>query len=295
MTQIGITLYKDAHQLRAPQLADLGRRIEGLGFESVWFLDPFGRDPFLISGFVLANTTTLKVGTGVATVYGRDPMATVQARETLSECYPGRFIMGLGASNPIVIAKRKGEWIAPLPKMTAYLEAMAEVQLVTPKPAMLAPLHIAAHAPGLQDLAVRLADGVITWVLPPELVRMARDRVGPALDVTACIPCVVSSNAEEAREIGRRYLSIYLPLAYYQSAYSKAGFDSSDYENRGSDRLIDAIVAWGEPAQIKERVAAFSTAGATRVVLNPLRLVEGATPGTESDWDSLGALASALI
>jgi alkanesulfonate monooxygenase SsuD/methylene tetrahydromethanopterin reductase-like flavin-dependent oxidoreductase (luciferase family) len=88
---------------------------------------------------MLSKTSTLKVATGVTTVYSRDVTGAVQTRESLSEFYPGRFIMGIGASNPIVIAKRKGEWVQPLPKMTAYVEEMTEVQLISPRPEQMAP------------------------------------------------------------------------------------------------------------------------------------------------------------
>ena len=106
MAQIGILLDQHAYNLSGQDLADAARRIESLGFESVWLLDSFSRDPFVTASFILGNTTKLKVGTGIATVYSRDAMAMTQAREAFSEYYPGRFMMGLGASNPIM--KRPG-------------------------------------------------------------------------------------------------------------------------------------------------------------------------------------------
>lgn len=300
MPQIGLTLDRSTNFLPAEQLAALVTKIESFGYESVWLLDAFGRDPFVASAFILARTKRLKVATGVATVYGRDPTAAQQILQSLSEFYPDRFIMGLGASNPGVIAKRKGEWVAPLPKMTSYLEDMAEVQLGMAKPAALAPLYIAAHAPGLQKLAARHAQGMLTWMMPSAIIAEARERVGADLNITAQILCVLSSDADEARSIARAYLAMYLALPYYQTAFEKAGFDVAECtEGGGSDRLIDSVVAWGDIPRIEARIEEFAAAGADRVVLNVLREdeakpEEGKPPVITGDWEQLDRLAAVL-
>ena len=300
MTLVGLTLDRTTNFLSGKKLAELAQNIERLGFESVWLLDAFGREPFITASFILANTSTLKVGTGIATVYGRDSTTTVQALETLSELYPNRFFMGLGASNPAVVAKRKGSWTAPLPKMTSYLADMADVKLAAIKPGVVAPVYIAAHASGLQSLALGHAQGIITWIMPTGIVAQARKHVGSQLDITAMILCVTGTNADEARRIARAYLTMYLALPYYQAAFSKAGFDSKDCtEGGGSDRLIDAVVAWGTPSEIFKRVAEYGEAGATRVVLNPLRAdptqqgINGA-PVVIGDWNGLQYLATEI-
>ncbi|BCG04936.1 LLM class F420-dependent oxidoreductase (plasmid) [Paraburkholderia sp. PGU19] len=299
MPLIGLTLDRTTHQLPAEQLSNLVTKIERLGFESVWLLDSFGREPFLACGFMLSRTSTLKVATGVATVYGRDPTGAVQALQTLSEFYPGRFIMGLGASNPIVIAKRKGEWVAPLPKMTSYLEEMADVKLISAMPERMAPLYIAAHAPGLQNLATKHAQGMVTWMMPNPVIKEARERVGAALNITSQILCVMTSDANEARSVARAYLAMYLALPYYQTAFAKAGFDPSDWSEGGSDRLIDSITAWGSTSDILARVEEFGNAGADRVVLNVVhedetQRVVGKPPVIIGDWEGIEAL-SAII
>jgi probable F420-dependent oxidoreductase len=299
MPLIGLTLDRTTHFLPAVKLSNLVQKIERLGFESVWLLDSFGREPFLACGFMLSQTSTLKVATGVATVYGRDPTGAVQALQTLSEFYPGRFMMGLGASNPIVIAKRKGEWVAPLPKMTAYLEGMAEVQLAAVKPETMAPVYIAAHAPGLQKLATQHAQGMVTWMMPAPIIRQARENVGPDLKITSQILCVMSSDATVARSVARAYLAMYLALPYYQTAFAKAGFEPADWSDGGSDRLLDSIVAWGSTSDICQRVEEFGGAGADRVVLNVVRedesqRVVGKPPVIIGDWEGIEALSAIL-
>lgn len=300
MTSIGILLDRTTNFLSGERLAQLAKQIETLGFESVWLLDAFGREPFIAASFILANTSRLKVGTGVATVYGRDATSAVQALQTLSEFYPNRFYMGLGASNPIVIAKRKGAWVAPLPKMTAYLEDMSDVTLAAIKPPVTAPVYIAAHAPKLQALAAERAQGMLTWMMPAAIIAQARKQVGPELDITAQILCVIDSDAAEARRIARTYLAMYLALPYYQEAFGRAGFDPKECtEGGGSDRLIDSVLAWGTPAAILQRVTEFAAAGATRVVINPLRAessgqVSSGTPVLTGDWEQLHQLSAEI-
>ncbi|WP_340317935.1 LLM class flavin-dependent oxidoreductase [Rhizorhabdus argentea] len=300
MIDIGLTLDRTTNFLPANELAKLVTDIERFGFESVWLLDAFGRDPFLATAFILANTKTLKVATGVATVYGRDPFGAVQTLQTLSEFYPGRFIMGLGASNPIVIGKRGGEWVQPLPKMTSYLEGMAQTKLGMVSPAETAPVYIAAHAPGLQKLAMKQAQGIVTWMMPSPIIADARERVGPDLNITSEITCVLSTDAEEARRVARSYLAMYLALPYYQTAFVKAGFDVEECTaGGGSDRLIDSVLAWGSPADILKRVSEFERAGASRLVLNVLRAAPQKAAGdpivATGDWQGLEGLGASIF
>lgn len=299
MPQIGLTLDRTTLALPGDALAELAVKIERLGYESVWLLDAFGRDPFQTSAFLLSQSSKLKVATGVATVYSRDAMGMVQTREALSEFYPGRFIMGLGASNPFVISKRKGEWVQPLPKMTTYLEDMTEVQLMAPKAKQQAPICIAAHAPGLQKLAVKHAQGMVTWMMPAGIITEARERVGPDFDITAQILCVLTTDPEKARAVARAYLAMYIALPYYQTAFAKCGFGEADWSNGNSDRLIDALTAWGGNADILARVEALETAGANRVVLNVVRedesqRADGKPPVIVGDLEGIDDLAAIL-
>lgn len=298
MGHVGVLLSQSAYELAGAHLTELAQFIEALGFESVWLLDSFSRDPFIAASFILHDTTRLKVGTGIVTVYSRDAMAAAQARDTFAAYYPGRFLMGLGASNETIVQMRGGEWLPPVKKMSSYLKGVNGAVLAHEKPEVPVPLHIAAHAPGLQKLAVEEASGIITWVLPMQSVREARRQVGSNLEITANFPCILNEDPTEARQVARTFLAMYIGLAYYQSAYLKVGFEEGDFADGGSDRLIDAIVAWGSPEGIKSRINAYFKAGASRVVINPIR-----SPGNDvhnrrrdvtPDWASLKRLAPLL-
>ena len=115
-----------------------------------------------------------------------------------------------------------------------------------------------------------------------------RSTLGPDKVLSVVLPCVMTTDADAAREVGRRALSIYLPLPAYQRQWLAQGFDESDWAGRGSDRLIDAFVAWGDRDTILERVAQHVDAGATRVQLG-VNSAGGARSG--APWDLLEALA----
>jgi probable F420-dependent oxidoreductase len=252
---------------------------------------------------LLANTTRLKVGTGIVNVYGRDAMTTAEARRTLSELFPDRFLLGLGVSNEQINTMRKAPWFTPVTKMSAYLRDLGETHLASVEPATFAPIYVAAHGPKLQQLAAGQADGIMTWAMPAQHTEHARKVVGPRAVITAQMPCLVSSDAKEARAVGRDYLSLWLGLPWYCKAWVDAGFSEKDVSDGGSDRLIDAVVPWGDAAVIANRIRGFHRAGADRVIIEPLRTGKPVGPTNAivgkktvmADWDSLAGIAGAVF
>jgi probable F420-dependent oxidoreductase len=123
---------------------------------------------------------------------------------------------------------------------------------------------------------------------PPEHTAESRQVLGPDKALNVVLPCVLSTDPQAARSAARRALSIYLALPAYQRLWAANGFDETDWADRGSDRLVDAFVAWGDVDALGERIAGHIDAGATRVLLganNPDR------SSTGPPWDLLEALA----
>ena len=116
--------------LAAPQLAELAQELERIGFESLWLPELLGREPIATAGWVIAKTTRIGVGTGIANVYARDALAAAQARRTLAELSGGRFTLGLGVSHPPIAAMRGHDWLPPVRKVRAYLDAIARAFFV---------------------------------------------------------------------------------------------------------------------------------------------------------------------
>lgn len=273
--------------LAGPALGTFADRLEALGYESLWLPELFGREPVATAGFLLARTRRLKLATGIANVYVRDPTAMALTRQTLAELSDGRFLLGLGVSNPGLNASRGHEWEPPLAKMRAYLDAMAAATVDAPAPAAPAPIYLAAHGPLLQSLGAKRADGIITYLMPPEHTAAARARIGEGPCLSVVSPFLAEPDPGEARRKARKALRYYITLDYYHREWRKLGFDDTDFASGGSDRLIDTLVAWGDEAALEARVGAFRDAGADRVIVMPFDAA-GA-----QEQDSLSLLAPA--
>ncbi len=274
-----------ADTMRPDALIAYALRLEELGYDSLWLPDVFGREVYLTAGHILANTSRLRVATGIAHIYGRDAISTAQASRTLAELSGGRFINGLGVSNQIAAEMYGVAWGKPVRRMRSYLEAMAQAPLQIRKPASVAPVYVAAHGPKMLALAAELADGANTYLMPTEHTREARRILGADKRLNVVLPCCLCEDPVPARAVARKGLSIYLSLQVYQERWAAYGFGAEDYANGGSDRLIDTFIAWGDASAIRERAAAHIEAGADEIEL----LAYGADGGIA--WDLLEQMA----
>jgi probable F420-dependent oxidoreductase len=268
------------------ELIEYAERLESLGYEELWLPDLFGRELFVTAGFVLSRTRRIRVATGIANVYARDPMSTAQGARTLGELYDGRFILGLGVSHPHAAEMRGHAWIPPVRKLRSHLEGMTAAPVRRSESSARARVYIAAHGPKLLALAAELADGANTYLMPPEHTREAREILGPDKTLNVVLPCCLCDDVDQARRTARKGLAMYLELAAYHRQWKRFGFGSEDIAGKGSDRLIDAIIAHGDEPALRRRIADHVAAGASRVLLisyNP----EGRGP----HWKLLEALA----
>lgn len=261
------------------------QRVDELGYESLWLPELFTRDPFSASGYLLANTRQIRLATGIANIYGRDPVATVTAASTLQELSDGRFILGLGVSNAGLNKARGHVWENPVKKLSMYLNAMSEVRMTSHQETF--PVHVAAHGPKMLATVAEQADGANTYLMPPEHVEVARTALGDKT-LNTMLFCLLDENPETARTTIRKATGYYMGLDYYHRAWRGFGFDDADFADGGSDRLIDAVVAWGSADTIKDRLADQVSRGADRIVIIPL----GAGMGGQPDWNLLETLSA---
>jgi probable F420-dependent oxidoreductase len=268
MNELGILLATESFE--SGPLVEFASVIEALGFESLWLPELFGREPASTAGFLLARTSRLKVATGIANVYVRDAHCMAQTRRTLAELSGGRFMLGIGVSNVGLNTARGHHWQPPVAKLRGYLDTMAAAELQSPAPVAPAPLYLAAHGPRLQALGAERAQGILTYLMPPEHTRESRRRIGDAAELNVVCPMLAETDPAAARERIRRQLRYYLTLDYYHREWRKLGFDDADFANGGSDSLVDTIVGWGDAAALQARVAAYREAGATRIIALPL-------------------------
>jgi probable F420-dependent oxidoreductase len=257
--------------LGAGAFMSLARAVERWGYGTLWSPEAFGRDPLIASCCVFAATTTLRAATGIASIYARDALATLNAQHALAEQSGGRFVLGLGVSHQRMVQDVRGHaYRKPLEAMQSYLEAMAKAYYMGVPPPSKPPTVLAALGPRMLELSSRLADGAHTYNVTPDHTAHARALLGPRKLLCVEQMVVLETNPATAREIARRMLVHSLPLPNYRRAFLGMGFSERDLEGSGSDRLVDSIVAWGDEEAIRSRIQQHWDAGADHVCIQSL-------------------------
>ena len=267
------------------------REFERLGYPTVWMPESVGsKEVFAHAALLLAGSERAVVAPGIASIYARDPMAMAGGAKALAEAYPGRFVLGIGVSHAPSVATRGGSYGKPVETMTAYLDAMAAASYAGPEPGEPVALVLAALGPRMLELAATRADGAHPYFVPIEHTLIAREALGPEPCLAVEQTAVFSTDADEARRIGRAFARHYLALPNYAKNLRRLGWSDEDIASDGSDRLIDAVVAWGDVDAIVGRVKTHLDAGADHVCVQ-LRAESSADPSLEG----YAELASALL
>jgi probable F420-dependent oxidoreductase len=275
----------------AAKIREAAGELDQLGFGAIWFPESLGRESLTNAAWLLSATSRIIVATGIANIYARDPITTVAGQNTLAEAYPGRFLLGLGVSHvPLVEQLRGHTYGKPVPSMRAYLEGMDRAPYRAVPPSIKPIRVLAALGPQMLRLAAERADGAHSYFVPPEHTSRAREILGSDRLLAVEQAVVFETDATKAREIARAHTSRYLALPNYVNNMRRLGFGDSDLTKSGSDRLIDAIVAWGDLAAITDRIRAHHSAGASHVCVQVLPADPQALPFRE--WREL---ASALL
>lgn len=274
--KVGVWFFLDG--MGAADSAVFAQKVERCGYSALWIPEAVGREPFPHAGYLFSKTERLILATGIANIWARDPMAMAAAARTLAELSGGRFVLGIGVSHaPLVQGLRGHDYKKPYSTMKDYLGKMKRAmsdpvmyQCVKPKeepPILLAALH-----PKMLGLAATEARGTHTYFVPPEHTAKARGAIGPDAWICAAQAVILESDAAKARKAARAYMKTYVPrLPNYTNNLKALGWKDEEFADGCSDRLVDAVVAWGSESQIRERVAAHHEAGATHVCILPLR------------------------
>jgi probable F420-dependent oxidoreductase len=258
--------------LPTPEAQRAARLVEDLGFGSLWVAEAVGRDPFVSAAVLLSATTKLAVATGIANIYARDPMTMAAGQKTLAEAFPDRFLLGLGVSHGHLVAGvRKHDYAKPYSHMVEYLERMDKALFMATGPSTEPGRILAALGPKMLQLSAERANGAHPYFTTPEHTKIARDVMGPDALLAPEQMVVLDTDPVEARRIARAGMKIYLGLPNYYNNLARLGFDESDWSDGGSDRLVDAIVAWGTEETIAARVAEHHAAGADHVCVQVLQ------------------------
>jgi probable F420-dependent oxidoreductase len=273
-----VGVWSDLDTMPAQQALAYGARVEQLGYGTLWVPDVVGRDPFTLLGLLAGATSSVGLGTSVMNIWGRDAQAMKMAAFTLQEATGGRFTLGLGVSHQHLAEKLRGHvYERPLTRMREYLEAYRTAIYKGPMPdGVREPLVVlAALRERMLTLAATAADGAFPYLVTTDrlawirgVLDAARSEDRPLLCVS--LACVLDAEPTTARSAARHYLLPYLRTPNYQAAWAEQGFEPEDWERPGSDRLVDAMVAWGDVATLRSRLGELQAAGADHVAIIPV-------------------------
>ena len=253
-------------------LGPFARKVEQLGYSVLWFAETMGRESFALAAYLLGQTERLVIASGIAVAYSREPVAAMNAGRALAELYPDRFILGLGVSNAASNARRGVRYERPLDFMRDYLGRMKDAPYTAPAPISDPPVVLGSFRPRMVELAVQATAGVLTYFTPVETTAEVQKVVPRGKWLCAEQAVLLESDATRARSVARAYMKRYLENAHYAALLRPLGFDDADLADGGSDRLVDAIVAWGSADALRARLAAHQAAGASHVCVLPLSL-----------------------
>jgi probable F420-dependent oxidoreductase len=259
----------------AAEARPAAREIDALGYDTLWYSEGLGtRESFTNGAVLLGATERIRVASGIANIWARDAVATANAARVLADAFDDRFLLGLGVSHPRQVDPRGHRYEKPVARMSAYLDAMDDDPFVSPdapgvtRPPV--PRVLAALRPPMLRLAAEKALGAHTYLVPVEHTRRAREIVGAHALLIAEQKVVLASDPAEARARARAAIAWYLDTPNYLDNLRWLGFSDADFEDGGSDALVDALIVAGDEEAIRGRVQEHLDAGATQVAIQPL-------------------------
>ena len=283
--RLGVWIFPDSQSAR--EIATFAQAAEGLGYDALWYPEGTGYESFSFAGLVLSETERLRAASGIANIYARDAIAAIAGHDSLNNFHGDRFVLGLGVSHvPLVEGFRGHTYAKPVATMRAYLDAMEATALSIPTPER--NIVLAALGPRMLALAAERTRGAHPYNVTPEHTARAREIVGA--DAWLCVEQKVclTTEASRARAVAAQALAIYLPLANYRNNWLSLGFGEDDLSGQGSDRFLDAMVAWGSAEALRGRIRAHFDAGASHVCIQPFDPGGSAAP----DLGALEAVAA---
>jgi probable F420-dependent oxidoreductase len=258
-----------SHQLRygdTAQSADAAAELEELGYSALWIPD-VGQTPVLASvEHLLSATNGIVIATGILNLWMNDPADVAASYASLTAAHGERFLMGIGVSHaPLVDSTEPGRYRKPLAATASFLDALDSAEQPVPVEARV----LAALGPKMLRLSAERARGAHPYLVTPEHTRQAREVLGETPLLLPEQTVILTDDAAEARTIGTGWIKNYLAMPNYRNNLLRLGFSSDDVA-AVSDRLLDAIIAWGDEGAVIDRVNEHMSAGADHVCVQVL-------------------------
>jgi probable F420-dependent oxidoreductase len=238
---------------------ELATEIESLGYGAAWI----GGSPDADLAWVdpaLAQTTSLQLATGIVNIWSAPAPAVAESFQRIESAHPGRFLLGIGVGHP----EHTQQYVKPYQALVGYLDELDAAMVPTSRRVL------AALGPRVLQLSAERSAGAHPYLTTPEHTAKARELVGNSVFLAPEHKVVLTTDRDEARSIGRQTVAHYLVMSNYVNNWLRLGFTEADVREPGSDRLIDALVAYGTPDAIAKRLNEHLEAGADHVAIQVL-------------------------
>ncbi|MFJ8030096.1 LLM class F420-dependent oxidoreductase [Streptomyces sp. NPDC096032] len=250
---------------RHGELAEAAAELQELGYGAAWL---GGSSAARHAVPLLRATSTLVVGTSIQSIWQYEAGESAAAFAEVEAPHPGRFLLGLGVSH----AKFADQYRRPYSALVAYLDALDEAGVPAERRVL------AALGPKTLELSRDRAAGAVPYLVTAEHTAQARGILGEDALLAPELMVVLETDPARARALAREALSTYLALPNYTDNFLRLGFTEEDIAGGGSDRLVDAVFAWGDENRVRDRIDTFRSAGADHLALQVI---------TDSPRDSL--------
>lgn len=247
------------------EAAEAAAELEELGFGTLWIPD-VGGPVFDSVSNLLSATRSAVIATGILNLWMHTPADVAASYASLTAAHGDRFLLGIGVSHaPLIDAGDPGRYRRPLRAMATFLDGLDAAE----RPVPVGSRVLAALGPKMLGLAASRSRGAHPYLTTPEHTRFAREQLGAGPLLLPEQTAILCSDRDEAREIGTPWLGSYLALPNYANNLLRSGFTEDDIAHV-SDRLFDALIAWGTPDTVIGRVAEHRAAGADHVCVQLL-------------------------
>ena len=233
--------------------------IEKLGYGALWV----GSSPAADLDFaepILAATDSITLATGIVNIWTAPADEVAESYHRIEKAYPGRFLLGIGAGHP----EANADYRNPYRALVEYLDALDAASVPTSRRV------IAALGPKVLELAAQRSAGAHPYLTTPTHTAQAHNLIGPSVFLAPEHKVVLTTDADKAREVGRKAVGFYLGLRNYVNNWKRLGFTDDDTAPPGSDKFIDAVVAHGTAEQVASMLAEHLESGADHVAIQVL-------------------------
>ncbi|WCN81346.1 TIGR03620 family F420-dependent LLM class oxidoreductase [Micromonospora sp. LH3U1] len=250
-----------------PTVREAATELDELGFRALWVPGLDGGGAVDDVGHLLEAAPQATVTLGVLAIWGQDPAALGDRLAALDAAHGPRAIMGFGVSNAHSASQAGQDYGRPVESMGRWLDALDSA----PRPVPVERRILGALGPKMSDLAANRTAGWHPFLVTPDYTAIQRKRVGAQPLVAPHLAVVLDKDPDRARAAARAGIGMFIGFPTYRANLARLGFTDDDLIPGGSDRLIDALVAWGDLDAVATRIREHLDAGADHVALHVLR------------------------